>query len=130
MEFRVTDPSGKTADHNVEVQPEIWSLLSKATEIPVIAVPGRPDVAKLTYGQVKSGDAVGLSPTQKMLLFIAVGCFACSSSWPRCSVGAASTSTSTPRPARSPSSDTGKAAKPHRVPPRQHISARHRRKNV
>jgi hypothetical protein len=76
IEFRVTDAgSGKTADHNVELQPDVWALLSKATELPVVAVPGRPDVAKLVYGQVKSGDDLSLSPTQKMLLFIGVGLF-------------------------------------------------------
>jgi len=53
----------------------VWALLSKATELPVVAVPGRPDVAKLVYGQVKSGDDLSLSPTQKMLLFIGVGLF-------------------------------------------------------
>jgi hypothetical protein len=72
VEFRVTDPaSGKTADHNVEVQPDIWALMSKATEVPVVAVPGRPDVAKLEYGQVK--DDLGVSPKMKVLLYVAVG---------------------------------------------------------
>jgi hypothetical protein len=72
VEFRVTDAaSGKTADHNVEVKPEIWVLMSKATELPVVAVPGRPDVAKLEFGEVK--DDLGMSPKMKILLFVAVG---------------------------------------------------------
>lgn len=72
IEYRVTDAaSGKTADHNVEVDPEIWPLLSNATEVPVIAVPGRPDVAKLEFGEVK--DDMGMSPKAKVLLYIAVG---------------------------------------------------------
>jgi hypothetical protein len=72
VEYRVTDAaSGKTADHNVEVKPDLWLLMSKATEVPVVAVPGRPDVAKLEYGEVK--DDLGMSPTVKVLLYVAVG---------------------------------------------------------
>jgi hypothetical protein len=74
IEFRVTDTaSGKTADHNVEVKPDVWILMSKATELPVVAVPGRPDVAKLEFGEVKANDDLGMSPRMKVLLFVAVG---------------------------------------------------------
>jgi hypothetical protein len=73
VEYRVTDAaSGKTADHDVEVQRDVWVLMSKATELPVVAVPGRPDVAKLVYGEVKD-DGLGTSPKMKLLLYFAVG---------------------------------------------------------
>jgi hypothetical protein len=72
VEYRVTDAtSGKTADHNVEVERDVWPLLKEAAELPVIAVPGRPDVAKLKYGEVK--DDLGISRGQKLLLYIAIG---------------------------------------------------------
>jgi hypothetical protein len=72
IEFRMTDAaSGKTADHNVEVEPNIWALLTNATELPAVAVPGRPDVAKLEFGEVK--DDLGVSPKTKVLLYVVVG---------------------------------------------------------
>jgi hypothetical protein len=67
IEYRVTDASGKTGDHNVEVKQDVWSLMSRMTELPVVAVPGRPDVARLMFGEVK--DDHGLSHPQKILLF-------------------------------------------------------------
>jgi hypothetical protein len=71
IEYRVTDASGRTADHNVEVQPMMWNLMAASKTVPVVAVPGRPDVARLAIGEIKS-DA-GLPPRFKVLLYIAGG---------------------------------------------------------
>ena len=71
IEYRVTDSSGATADHNVEVQSMMWNLLAAAKTVPVVAVPGRPDIARLAIGEVK--DDAGLSPHGKILLYVAGG---------------------------------------------------------
>ena len=55
IEFRVTDAaSGGSHEHNVELEPEFWEGVREDDDVPVTAVPGRPDVARLTFGEVTS----------------------------------------------------------------------------
>ena len=54
IEFKVTDPSGASHLHNVELEPSYWTLLPENAELPVTTVPGRPDVARLGFGEVAS----------------------------------------------------------------------------
>jgi hypothetical protein len=54
IEFKVIDPSGASDVHNVELEPAYWTLLPENAELPVTTVPGRPDVARLSFGEVTS----------------------------------------------------------------------------
>jgi hypothetical protein len=71
IEYRVTDASGATGDHNVEVQPVLWDVLAAAKTVPVVAVPGRPDLARLALGEVK--DDNGFSPRSMIFLYVGGG---------------------------------------------------------
>jgi hypothetical protein len=71
IEYRVTDASGISSDHNVEVDPAIWAVLEGVKAISVVTVPGRPDIAQLSIGEIK--DEMNASGGMQWLLLIGGG---------------------------------------------------------
>jgi len=57
--FQVKDAGPDVKVHNVEADPLVWEWLDVGDEIPILAVPDRPDIAKMVTGQIE-GDS--LSP--------------------------------------------------------------------
>jgi len=52
VEYRITS-EGRSANHNVQVEPDYWQQLAGAATVPALYVPGRPDISRLVRGQVK-----------------------------------------------------------------------------
>jgi hypothetical protein len=79
IEYRVDAPAAPT--ENVEVSPMIWALLRDGQHIPVISVPGRPDISRLAAGQVDDnmqGDprlmlGISIAVAVMSLIFLAAG---------------------------------------------------------
>ncbi|MFA6241196.1 MAG: hypothetical protein WC655_09715 [Candidatus Hydrogenedentales bacterium] len=55
--YRVTSPDGKTATRNAQVTPDFWDNQEVGAVVPVIYVPGEPDISRLAEGEVIKKDA-------------------------------------------------------------------------
>jgi hypothetical protein len=58
LEYRVTDPSGKSATRNAQVERQVWDELENAKTVPVIYVPGEPAISRLATGEREDRDAM------------------------------------------------------------------------
>jgi len=56
LEYEVTDTTGERATRNAEVEPTVWELLEDSDIVPVVYVPGRPDLSRLSVGEVEDRD--------------------------------------------------------------------------
>jgi hypothetical protein len=71
IEYRV-DVAGAPVE-NVEVEPLLWELLQERQRVPVISVPGRPDVSRLAAGQVD--DSMHADPRLMLVASAVMGVF-------------------------------------------------------
>jgi hypothetical protein len=73
IEYRVAG-AGAGQDgplHNVEVDPIVWAMLQTGGRVPVKTVPGHPEIARLSAGEIE--DEMGSdSPTLNLVLSIAL----------------------------------------------------------
>lgn len=73
VEFRVANAGDDAYLHNVEIRAEVWQLLQGAARVPIRTVPGHPDIARLTFGQVD--DSVS-NPSPALNVFLAIALLA------------------------------------------------------
>jgi hypothetical protein len=67
VEYRIDAPSAPL--ENVEINPALWQLLQEQQRVPAVAVPGRPDISRLTIGQID--DRMNADPN--LMLFLSAG---------------------------------------------------------
>lgn len=72
IEFVVKSSSGKTATHNVELEPRLWDAVKEGDAIPVMMVPDDPEIARLIVGEVRD-PMLRQDPAMMYLLCAAVG---------------------------------------------------------
>jgi hypothetical protein len=77
IEYRVAGAGAETGAgkdaplHNVEVDPIVWAMLQTGGRVPVKTVPGHPEIARLSAGEIE--DEMGSdSPTLNLVLSIAL----------------------------------------------------------
>jgi hypothetical protein len=76
IEYRVVDPSGRSATANVEVDPAYWDSLEGAKSVPVIVVPGEPSMSRLEEGGVLRDDEFTKTPAGGYFLGVLGGLLA------------------------------------------------------
>ncbi len=70
IEYRITTPEGLTADHNVQVEPEVWEMLHENGIVPVNYIPDEPSISRLVTGQILDDMQ---KPSPQLLLVIIAG---------------------------------------------------------
>src|SRR5262249_14861611 len=68
--YRVEDPNGKSDTANVHISSNLWNTLEVGQKIPVMAVPGRPDISH--YSEPIDDDGIQMRPSMSMVLSVAV----------------------------------------------------------
>jgi hypothetical protein len=56
LEYRITTPDGRSATRNAEVVRPYWDQLEGATGVPVVYVPGEPEISRLANGEPRNKD--------------------------------------------------------------------------